>query len=78
MGESRKHVRFRKDDFISENTTLPLRLWNLEFAVTVWRDASGSLRTLQLHCFPFRVVASVHVWHHFGAPVQFVFGQLVS
>ena len=26
----------------------------------------------------FRVVASVHAWHRFGTPVQFVFGQLVS
>ena len=34
-GESRKHVRFRKDDF-------PLRLENLELADTVWCDASGT------------------------------------
>ena len=56
-GESRKPVRFRKDDFVSAYKTLPLRLENLELAVTVWRDASGSLRTLQLHCCPFRAVA---------------------
>ena len=52
-GESRKHVRFRKDDFVSEYRTLPLRLKNLELAVTVWCDASGGLRTLLLHCCPF-------------------------
>ena len=72
-GESRKPVRFRKDDSVSEYKTLPLRLQNLELAVTVWRDASGNLRTLQLHCCPFRAVASVHAWHRFGATVQFVF-----
>ena len=78
-GESRKPVRFRKkrNDFVSAYKTLPLRLKILELAVTVWRDASGSLRTLQLHCCPFRAVASVHAWHRFGATVQFVFGQLV-
>ena len=52
-GEDRKPVRFRKDDFVGAYKTLPLRLENLELAVTVWRDASGSLRTLQLHCCPF-------------------------
>ena len=52
-GESRKHVRFRKDDFVSKYRTLPLRLKNLELAVPVWCDASGGLRTLLLHCCPF-------------------------
>ena len=41
-GESRKHVRFRKDYFVSKYSTLPLRLKNLELAVTVWCDASGT------------------------------------
>ena len=55
----------------SERTkTLPLRLEDLQLAVTVWRDASGSLRTLQLHCCPFGAVASVHAWHRIGAAVQ--------
>ena len=48
------------NDFVSEYRTLPLRLKNLELAVTVWCDASGGLRTLLLHCCPFRAVASVH------------------
>ena len=52
-GEDRKPVRFRKDDFVGAYKTLPLRLEDLELAVTVLRDASGSLRTLQLHCCPF-------------------------
>ena len=51
-GESRKHVRFRKDDFVSEYRTLPLRLRNLELAVTVWCDASGTKEQSQME-----------VWH---------------
>ena len=75
-GGSRKPVRFRKDDFVSAYKTLPLRLDDLELAVTVWRDASGSLRTLQLHCCPFGAVASVHAWHRLGAAVQCILANL--
>ena len=72
-GGSRKPVRFRKDDFVSAYKTLPLRLDDLELAVTVWRDASGSPRTLQLHCCPFGAVASVHAWHRLGGCCAVVF-----
>ena len=75
-GEDRKPVRFCKDDFVEAYKTLPLRLKNLELAVPVWCDASGSLRTLQLHCCPFGAVASVHAWHRFGAAVQFILDKL--
>ena len=75
-GGSRKPVRFRKDDFVSAYKTLPLRLDDLELAVTVWRDASGSLRTMQLHCCPFGAVASVHAWHRLGAAVQCILANL--
>ena len=56
--------------------TLPLRLDDLALAVTVWRNASGSLRTLQLHCCPFGAVASVHAWHRLGAAVQCILANL--
>ena len=75
-GGSRKPVRFRKDDFVGAYKTLPLRLEDLQLAVTVWRDASGSLRTLQLHCCPFGAVASVHAWHRIGAAVQCILANL--
>ena len=75
-GGSRRPVRFRKNDFVSAYKTIPLRLDDLELAVTVWRDASGSLQTLQLHCCPFGAVASVHAWHHLGAAVQCILANL--
>ena len=67
---------FRKDDFVGAYKTFPLRLQVLELDVTVWRDASSSLRTLQLHCCPFGAVASVHAWHRFGAVVHFILDRL--
>ena len=75
-GKDRRPVRFRKDDFVSAYKTLPLRLDELALAVTVWRDASGTLRTLQLHCCPFGAVASVHAWHRVGAAVQCILANL--
>ena len=75
-GKNRRHVRFREDDFVGAYKTLPLRLEDLQLAVTVWRDASGSLRTLQLHCCPFGAVASVHAWHRLGAAVQCILANL--
>ena len=75
-GKSRKPVRFRKDDFVGAYKTLPLRLEDLQLAVTVWRDATGSLRTMQLHCCPFGAVASVHAWHRLGAAVQCILANL--
>ena len=75
-GRNRKPVRFRKDDFVGAYKTLPLRLEDLVLAVTVWRDAGGRLRTLQLHCCPFGAVASVHAWHRLGAAVQCILANL--
>ena len=76
--EDRKPVRFRKDDFVGAYKTLPLRLEDLELAVTVWRDASGSLRTLQLHCCPFGAVASVQCVAPPRGCCAVYLGQLVS
>ena len=56
-GEDREPVRFRKNDFVGAHKTLPLRLEETQLPVTVYRDASGSLRTLHLHCCPFGAVA---------------------
>ena len=75
-GENRKPVRFRKDDFVGAYKTLPLRLEILELAVTVLRDASGILRTLQLHCCPFGEGAGVHAWHRLVTVVKCILANL--